>query len=226
MELEKDQTLEDLLIDGLKIFQSKNLYRFTSDAVILSKFAQFRKGETVADLCSGSGIVGLHYYALHRELSKVCSFEIQKGLHDLFVKTVAYNGLEDKIFPYNTPIQQIPSEFDGTFSLVLCNPPYKKQNSGIVNPEESCAIARHELTVTFGEIASVAARLLRRGGKFCVCQRIERFTDVFSEMTAAGLAISRIQFVAADETKKPYLFLMEGVKGVKPQFTVLPLLKN
>ena len=47
MELKENETLEDLLIDGLKIIQSKDLYRFSSDAVLLSKFASFKKGDKV-----------------------------------------------------------------------------------------------------------------------------------------------------------------------------------
>lgn len=43
MELKENETLEDLLIDGLKIIQSKDLYRFSSDAVLLSKFASFKR---------------------------------------------------------------------------------------------------------------------------------------------------------------------------------------
>lgn len=226
MKLEQDETLDDLLSDGMMIFQSKNLYRFTSDAVLLSKFADFKKGETVADLCSGSGIVGLNYYVLHRDTEKICSFELQKGLHDLFVKTIKYNGLENIIFPYNTPVQQIPSEFDGEFSLVLCNPPYKKENSGIINPEESDAVARHELKITLKEIVCAAERLLKRGGRFCVCQRIERLPEVFALMRQFGLNPCRLQLIASGADKKPYLFLAEGVKGVNRQFKVEPLTVN
>ena len=225
-EIKDDETLDDLLIDGIKIFQSKNLYRFTSDAVLLSKFADFRKGEVVADLCSGAGIVGLHYYALNRGVKKVCSFELQKGLHDLFVKTIEYNGLENVFFPYNVPVQEIDHCFDGTFSLVLCNPPYKKEKTGILNEDESSAIARHELKITFPEIAETAFRLLARGGRFCVCQRIERLTDIISDMKKCGIEPSRLRLVAAAADKKPHLFLIEGVKGVKPQFKVDPLMIN
>ena len=40
--LKENETLEDLLIGGLKIIQSKDLYRFSSDAVLLSKFASHK----------------------------------------------------------------------------------------------------------------------------------------------------------------------------------------
>lgn len=44
------------------IYQDKNLYRFTSDSVLLSRFVRAKKGEYVADFCSGCGIVAFHFF--------------------------------------------------------------------------------------------------------------------------------------------------------------------
>lgn len=57
--------LDDLLVDGMKIYQDDDLYKFTSDSVLLSRFARAKKNEIAADFCAGSGIVGLHFYALN-----------------------------------------------------------------------------------------------------------------------------------------------------------------
>lgn len=227
MKLNPDETLEDLLINDYKIIQSKRLYRFSSDAVLLSRFATVKRNETVADLCAGSGIVGLHFYALHpEEITSVAEFELQSELADDCKRSVEYNGLTDKITTYNMPVQNIPSDFNGSFSLLLCNPPYKKTGSGEINPNESEALARHEIALTLEELSLVAKRLLKHGGRFCLCQRIERFTDVFCEFRKNGIEPSRLQFVRNKNGKEPYLFLVEGVKGVKRKFSVLPEIVN
>lgn len=221
MELRENETLEDLLIDGLKIIQRKDLYRFSSDAVLLSKFASHKKGDAVIDLCAGSGIVGLHYYALHRDVKSVTEVEIQSGLADICHRSAEYNGLQDIFIVKNLPLQLLDKDENGRYTLVLCNPPYKKLGSGEVNPNDSAAVARHEISVTFPEIADAAKRLLAYGGRFCVCQRIERFTDVFTEMRRVGIEPRRLQFVRARDGEEPYLFLVEGVKGKKLRFSVL-----
>ncbi|MBR1867247.1 MAG: methyltransferase [Clostridia bacterium] len=224
MELEKDERLEDLMIDGLKIIQNVNLYRFTSDAVLLSRFAP-KVGGKVADLCSGSGIVGIHYYALNKGVS-VDEYELQKDLAELCEKSIEYNGIGDHIKSYNIPVQEIPSEKYGTYSLVLCNPPYKKVNSGEKNPQDHIALCRHEIAVTLSEIIGVAYKLLGHGGRFCLCQRVERLTEIIVGMKQRGLEPCRIAFVTAGKDKKPYLVLVEGAKGVKPQLKVLPSIEN
>lgn len=226
MQLNENETLEDLLIDGLKIIQDKTLYRFSSDSVLLSKFASFKKGDVVADFCSGSGIVGIHYYALHKTVKKIYEFELQKCLSDLAEKTVEYNGLEGKIECVNLSLQEIPKEYNDFFSLILCNPPYKKLNGGERNPNDHIAVCRHEITITLEEIVEIAAKKLKNGGRLCMCQRTERLADVIYEMRKNNLEPVKLQFVTSGQSEKPYLFLIEGRKGIKPQFFVAENIKN
>lgn len=218
--------VEDLLIDNLKIYQDDELYRFTSDAVILSKFASSKKGDVVADFCSGSGIVGIHYYALNKNAKSVDLIEIQPELSSLSKRSVDENGLGDIFTVINKPIQELSKEYNGKYSLILCNPPYKKAGSGEINGDMKIAMCRHEVTVTQEEIVEISAKKLKHGGRLCMCQRTERFTDLILKMASVGLEPTRIQFVVTELGKAPYLFLIEGVKGVKPQLKILPEFVN
>ena len=88
--LSEFEVAEDMCLDGLKIVQDVRLYRFTSDSVLLSKFATPKKNDVVADFCAGSGIVGFHFYALHKDRfpdMPVTLFELQKELASLSEKT-------------------------------------------------------------------------------------------------------------------------------------------
>ena len=230
--LKSEETLEDLILCGYKIIQSDNLYKFSSDAILLSRFVPKVRGEA-ADFCSGSGIVGLHYYAVVKdedeELSKkikVDLFEIQKELSSMADRSIKLNGLEGIFTAYNMPLQAIPEEFNGKYSLILCNPPYKKNFSGEKNQSEHLAICRHEIKITLEEIIKISALKLKRGGKLCLCQRTERLTDILCLMRKYGLEPTRLQLVTAGQGKKPYLVLAEGTKGVKPQLKVLPDIHN
>lgn len=226
MILKENETLEDLLIDNLKIIQNKNLYRFSSDAVLLSRFASFKKGDKVADFCAGSGIVGMHFYALNKDVELVDGYEIQPELADTFQRSIEYNNLDGKIFCHNMPIQEVPKDKNGFYSLILCNPPYKKKNSGEKNPEGHIAVCRHEIAVTLEEIVQISAKKLRHGGRLCMCQRVERLTDLLYLMRENKIEPYRLQFVISGQNKKPYLFLVEGVKGITRQLTVLETIKN
>ena len=218
--------LEELLIDNLKIYQDDSLYRFTSDAVILSKFASAKKGDIVADFCAGSGIVGIHYYALNKNAKSVDLIEIQEELSALSQKSVDINGYSDIFNVINKPIQELSKEYNGKYSLILCNPPYKKAGSGEINGDIKIAMCRHEVTVTQDEIIEISAKKLKHGGRLCMCQRTERFVSLITKMVSVGLEPTKIQFVVNKLGSAPYLFLIEGVKGVKPQLKILPEFVN
>ena len=214
--LKEGERIEELLLGGLKIIQSEDLYRFTSDSILLTKFASAKKNERVADFCSGSGIVGLHFYALHKEAVKeVKFFEIQPQLAEMSERSVRLNGLSEKFTVYNIPVQKIGKEFNGYFSLVLCNPPYECAGTGEKSLSESDAIARHEGSLTLEDVIRVAALKLKYGGRLCIVHRADRLVDLLCFMRKYGVEPKRLKYAGA-KGKAPYTVFAEGVKGGKP----------
>ena len=124
MILKEGEELEDLFEGNLKIIQNRAFYRFTSDSVLLSRFATAKARDDVADFCAGSGIVGLHFYALHPQVRRVALFEMQPELSEMSARTVALNGLTN-FTAVCCRVQDIGREYDDRFSLILCNPPYE-----------------------------------------------------------------------------------------------------
>jgi tRNA1(Val) A37 N6-methylase TrmN6 len=206
---------EDLGIDNLKIYQDDELYCFTSDSVMLAKFARAKKGDVVADFCSGSGIVGFNLYALNHELIKsVTLVEMQKPLYDLSVKSIALNGLTDIFTAVNSRVQDLPTDTNGKFSLITCNPPYMPVGHGFVDQNDSIAVCRTELTLPLDELVLAISKALKFGGRVNLCHRADRLTDVMCEFRKCNIEPKRLQFVVSGN-KEPYLFMIEGVKGGK-----------
>ena len=220
------EVTEDLMLNNLKIVQDKRYYRFTSDSILLSKFATAKKGDKVADFCAGSGIVGLHYYGLNMpKVKNVTLFELQDELCNLAKKSIQINGLEDKFNIVQGKLQDADKSLNSSFSLVLCNPPYKKKDSGEQNLSRHIAICRHECEITQEEIIQTAFRLLMPGGRFCICQRIERLTDLICDLRTNGLEPSRMVMVRT-VNGAPYLVMIEATKNKKPQLKILKEIVN
>ncbi len=226
IELGENEVLEDMLLDGLKIVQDKTLYRFTSDSVLLSRFAKAKKGDKVADFCAGSGIVAFHFYALNKRLPlSFTLFELQPALAALSEKTAAYNDFENFEIEVGR-LQDIDERYREKFSLVLCNPPYERAGSGFDNEAYEKAVCRKELTLTLGEIAKAASFALKFGGRLCMLHRADRIVEVCYELKAVGIEVKKIQFVGGRYASKPYLVTIEGVKGGKPHCEILPTITN
>ncbi len=227
MQLEHNEVLEDMCLDGLKIVQNETLYRFTSDSVLLSRFAKAKKGDCVADFCAGSGIVAFHFYALNKQMPNLsfALFELQEPLLALAKKTAAYNGFDNFSFVLGK-LQELPEEYREKFSLILCNPPYERAGTGFDNAEYEKAICRKEITITLRELAKAFSVALKFGGRVCMLHRADRIAEVCYELKAVNIEVKRIQFVGGRVATKPYLVMIEGVKGGKPSCEILPTLEN
>ena len=226
VELNEFEVAEDMQLDGLKIVQDTRLYRFTSDSVLLSRFAKGKNGDTVADFCAGSGIVAYHFYALNRQKLKNLTFtlfELQETLSNLSKKTAQINGFENFTFEQGR-LQEISEKYRERFSLILCNPPYER--GGFENDDYAKAICRKEITINLAEIAKAAAFALKFGGRIALLHRADRLAEVCYTLHEVNIEVKRIQFVGGKQGAKPYLVMVEGVKGGKPACEILPTLIN
>ncbi len=226
VQLNEFEVAEDMQLDGLKIVQDTRLYRFTSDSVLLSRFAKGKNGDTVADFCAGSGIVAYHFYALNRQKLKNLTFtlfELQETLSALSQKTAQINGFENFTFEQGK-LQEIDEKYREKFSLVLCNPPYER--GGFENDDYAKAICRKEITINLTEIAKAAAFALKFGGRIALLHRADRLAEVCYTLHEVNIEVKRIQFVGGKQGAKPYLVMIEGVKGGKPACEILPTVIN
>ena len=124
------EAFEELCGDK-KIIQNKNLYRFTSDSILLSRFARAKYGDVVADFCSGSGIVGLHFLCLNGHISGVTLFEMQPSLSDMAARTIAFNGFENAL-AVCCRLQDIGREYDDPYWDTLLDQFSAEELMGIV----------------------------------------------------------------------------------------------
>lgn len=224
MQLSEFEVLDDMLIGDLKVVQDTRLYRFTSDSVLLTKFVGVKTGDTVADFCSGCGIVAFHLHALYPEKKlRFTLFEMQKSLSDLAKKTIEYNAF-DNFTVENIRLQEISNEYSGKFSLVLCNPPYER--GGLENECYEKAICRKEITITLEEIVCAAKKAVKFGGRFALIHRADRVAEVCYTLKKYNFEVKKLQFVAGGQKKKPYLVMIEATLGGKPQAEVLQTLIN
>ena len=134
------------------------------------------------------------------------------------------NGIEN-IIPVCADLKELWDAAPiGQLSLVTCNPPYKAANAGIESGLDAHKIARHEILCNIDDVCRAASRLLKFGGRLCLCNRPERLSDVITAMKNNGIEPKRLRFVSKNPDTAPWLFLIEGKKGSKPFMKILPQL--
>jgi tRNA1(Val) A37 N6-methylase TrmN6 len=195
-------------------------HTFGTDAMLLADFAKPKKADLACDLGTGCGIIPL-LWLRDGKCSKIYGVEIQpQGIRQL-ERSIESNGIENKLFPVCSDLRELKGKLDfGVFDLVTMNPPYKKENSGIISEKQNEQIARHETACNFEDICLTASKLLKFGGRFAICIRPERLFEMMQTMADSKLEPKRLRFVKSRADEKPWLCLIEARLGGKSGLTV------
>lgn len=216
------ERIDDLYIKGYRIIQDKRYFCFGIDAVLLADFARIRRGERVADLCCGNGVIPLLLGA-RTEAKEIFGLEIQSISCELARRSIALNGEEKRISILQGDIKERQEELkEATFDVVTVNPPYQEAGGNLQNEREEQAIARHEIACTLEDVVAKGAALLRFGGRFYMIHRPNRLVDIFEVMRTNRLEPKRIRMVHPQLYKGPTMMLIEGRKNGARQLTVDP----
>lgn len=211
IEIFDGEHIEDLG-EGVGVVVSKQ-HTFGTDAMLLAHFANPKRNDIACDFGSGCGIIPF-LWLRDGKCKEITAIEIQENGCNQMLRSKELNNTE-KITILNRDLKEINDLQSGSFDLVTMNPPYKIENGGIKNDEEYATIARHETFCNMNDIAKSAARLLRFGGKFCICQRPERVFDAMYSMRENGIEPKTLRFVSKKGDTQPWLVLIEGKRGAK-----------
>lgn len=201
------------------------VHKFGTDAFLLSSFASPRRKDLCCDLGTGCGIIPMLWFRGEDGPKKAYAVDIQQKAIAQLEQTVEKNALQERLFPVLADLKDLSALPAGELDVVTCNPPYKAKGSGILNELDAETIARHEVLCTIDDVCAAAARLLKFGGRLCICQRPERLADTLCAMRQAGIEPKRLRMVQQRGDSIPWLFLVEGKKGSKAYMQVeAPLL--
>lgn len=206
--------------EKLQLIVSK-AHTFGTDALLLASFASPNKNHLACDFGTGCGIIP--FYWLREELCKqIYTVEIQKKGYNQLVRSIEINSI-DKIRPFNCDLRELPADIPkGKFDLITMNPPYTKENSGIVSESESDKIARHGVMCSLEDVCQTASKMLKFGGRLCMCLRPERLFELTGAMQKFNIEPKRLRFVSQKDGLTPWLVLVEGKLGRKPGLVVEP----
>lgn len=201
--------------NGVRVIVSPR-HGFGTDTVLLAHFSQPGKNDKACELGTGCGAIPL-IWSRNGVPKSVTAVDIQSEACSMLRRSVELNGLEDRITVLESDLCDLKGKLElASYDMVVCNPPYKAAGTGIVNPQQSQRIARHEMLCTMDDIAFAAFRLLNFSGKLCMCQRPERLSDVICSMREHKIEPKRLRFVQQRVSKAPKLFLIEGRRGGNP----------
>ena len=215
--------LDDLNLDGLKLYQYTHGYGFTSDSVILSNFIKTKKSDTCVEIGTGSGIISV-LVCYKNNPQKIYAFEMQNKYCELAQKNIDLNNMQDKIQIIESKVQDYKNHLNFFVDVVFCNPPYYKSGVCKVSNQDDIAICKHEKFLPLNELIFCASKMLKFGGKFFFVYPANRLDEVMFELNKNKLQPKRMFFVQPNQVKNANTVFIECIKGGKNGVTILPTL--
>lgn len=224
IDLSPDESIDEFMNGRLKLIQSRTGYRFSIDAVLLSEFVSIKKGDKVVDLGTGCGIIPL-VLLLRRPVRYVFGLEIQEGLARQTNRNALLNGFSPKMGVIRADIRRPPLTA-ASVDVVVCNPPYRKKESGRLNPDQQRAIARHEILASLDDILEAARYVLRPEGRLAMIYPAERLADLMVKMRQYGMEPKRVRVVYPGMGSDAKLAMVEATLGGRSGLKILPPLMD
>lgn len=234
MEIRKNERIDDLGINDLKIIQNKEYFCFGTDSVLLANFVKSENtNNVILDLCSGSGVIPIILSA-KKKYKKIFGVELQSEMYDLFDRNIKINNLEDSIISINENVKNIKDirkkitsimEKD-KIDIITCNPPYKEIGTGLTTNHDVKTIAKCEVMCNLEDIFITSSKLLGKGGKLYLVHKPERLSDLIYFGRKYDLEAKEIRFVYPKINKKPSIVLISYRKDGGNETKVLePLIE-
>ena len=176
------------------IYQDKEGFKFSLDSILIAEYAHVKDNLKILDMCSGNAVIPLIISTKTKD--NIVAFEIQKEIAALAKKSVELNGLDEQIKVINDDVNNIDKYFSKEyFDIIVCNPPYFKNNSSIHNKEEIKAIARHEIKINLEQIFKISFEYLKNNGILYMSHRSDRLDEIINIAIKYNLNVKELILV-------------------------------
>lgn len=205
---------DDLQINGFKLAQEPGKFCFGTDSVLLAEYAfrQAGKNMKVMELCCGNGAVSM--LMLAREMSfDITGVELQRDVCELAEYNARLNGVSDKFRVLNCDLTSLGKEYNGSFDMVVANPPYMAKGTGLTSPKENSMLSREESSASFDTVAKAAADLLKDRGKFVFVQKANRTAELIKILGQNRLELKNFQAIQSKPNQRARLALFACSKN-------------
>ncbi|VEN73595.1 SAM-dependent methyltransferase [Candidatus Desulfarcum epimagneticum] len=197
--------------------QEKNGYRFSIDSILAARHAEPRPGDVILDLGAGCGVISIITALVEPGVRRIYGVEIQRELAEIARWNVKANNMEDKIKILRRDLKDFQSrDIPERATLVVSNPPFRKNRSGRQNPNPQKAAARHEIMATLRDVTGTAGRALGHGGRLVMIYPSHRLTDLLTEMRRSDLEPKWMRVIHSSPESAAKLVIVSGTKGGRP----------
>ena len=192
------------------MFQRLDGHRWSLDDLVTAWVALRGAGSVHRALDLGCGIGSvLMMVAWGLPSARVLGVEAQDLSFGLCRRSLAYNGLQDRVEVRHGDLRDPELVTESGFDLVTGTPPYFDVRDGVVSDMPQKGPCRFETRGGVEAYCEAAARTLADGGRFVVCEDARQAARVLEAAAATGLHVHTQLDVIPKEGKPPLFAVFE-----------------
>jgi len=168
-------------IPHLQLKQSNNGHRFSLDAVLLAQNIFPKKKCRILELGCGCGVISIIIASRCPE-AQIIGIDILKSEVAIARENVRINELSDRVTIFEHDLRTLKGGDFERFQYIVCNPPFRKKESGRQNVSYEKLIAREERSCTLNDILDVSRKMLVNRGDLNLIYPAGRIAEVMGQM--------------------------------------------
>lgn len=199
-------SLDYIINPDLLLIQDRNMFRINTDTTQLAHFIRIRKEDDVLDI--GTNNAALLLVASRYTNKRLIGVEIQKEAVNIANFNMKMNHIDNAQIIHQD-IKELP---DDKFKVILCNPPFFKLDTQVINPTPK-QIARHEICIDLDQLIFHIRRLLIDGGRLYLVHRADRISEIIVKLHEVHIEVKRIQLIFDEAKEEARSVLIEAVSN-------------
>ncbi len=148
------------------LHQDRCAMKVGTDGVLLGAWASLDKNpDSILDIGAGTGLIAL-MLAQRSAAETIDALEIDEAAYEQCVENFEASPWGDRLFCYHAGLDEFVVEWEDTYDLIVCNPPFYSEDVSSGNLSRDTA--RQNAALPFEELLNGVSLLLAEDGVFAV----------------------------------------------------------
>ena len=179
--------MSEFRFQQFSVIQTSSAMKVCTDAVIFGAMAPVKRGDSILDIGTGTGLLSLMVCQLGA--GHVTAVELTLPAYDEAVLNFKNSPWAKQLEAVHSDIQSFAANSHIQFDLIICNPPFFAEHSKAANPLRNTA--RHTDQLSFDDLLNSVDRLLSLQGLFYVLLPIHAIEQFVGLALGVGLYLNR-----------------------------------
>jgi tRNA1Val (adenine37-N6)-methyltransferase len=186
----REEISREELYGGIVHYQPKRGAKVGTDTLLLVSFVQVQVGRPALELGAGTGLATL--LLGKAGMYPAVGIELQPKMVEMARRSARESNIAEARFVHGDIREHKVKPPFRHFAVIIANPPYYRLGEGLISPQTSRALSRHEIASSLEDYIVFGEKHLAPDGELDMILHASRLEEAMALAQTAGLVPSRL----------------------------------